>query len=58
MKTEIRSWSKHQLESPNADFNNIPACPYAKKAWDDDKVKFAFKTDFGFGKTDFDRLDL
>ena len=46
VKTEIRSWSKQQLESPNADFNNIPACPYAKKAWDDDKVKFAFKTDF------------
>ena len=45
IKSEIRSWSREQLEPPNPDFNNIPACPYAKKAWDDKKVKFAFKTE-------------
>ena len=45
IKNEIRSWSREQLEPPNPDFNNIPACPYAKKAWDDKKVKFAFKTE-------------
>lgn len=44
IKNEIRSWSREQLEPPNQDFNNIPACPYAKKAWDDDKVDFVFKT--------------
>ena len=44
IKNEIRSWSREQLEPPNPDFNNIPACPYAKKAWDDDKVDFVFKT--------------
>ena len=45
IKKEIRRWSKEQLEPPNPDFNNIPACPYAKKAWQDKKVKFAFKTE-------------
>ena len=45
IKKEIRRWSKEQLEPPNPDFNNIPACPYAKKAWKDKKVKFAFKTE-------------
>ena len=44
IKKEIRRWSKEQLEPPNPDFNNIPACPYAKKAWKDKKVKFDFKT--------------
>ena len=45
IKKEIRRWSKEQLEPPNPDFNNIPACPYAKKAWKDKKVKLAFKTE-------------
>lgn len=44
IKNEIRSWSREQLEPPNPDFNNIPACPYAKKAWEDRKVIFDFKT--------------
>lgn len=42
---EIRAWSKHSLESPNPDFNNLPACPYAKTAWQDEKVDIVFKAD-------------
>jgi len=42
---EIRAWSKHALEIANPSYNNLPSCPYAKKAWSDNKVGFAFKRD-------------
>ena len=42
---EIKSWSKTILEKPNVFFNNLPPCPYAKKAWLDDKVAFLFKNE-------------
>jgi hypothetical protein len=45
IKQELRAWSKHALESPSPFFNNLPACPYAKKAWEEDKVGFVFKTE-------------
>jgi hypothetical protein len=45
IKTELREWSKHALESPSPFFNNLPACPYAKTAWDEDRVGFVFKTE-------------
>tara|TARA_B100000424_G_scaffold262226_1_gene248035 strand:- start:865 stop:1443 length:579 start_codon:yes stop_codon:yes gene_type:complete len=38
VKKEVRLWSKHYLEVPNAHLNRLPACPYAKKAWLDKKV--------------------
>lgn len=40
---EIRAWSKHTLEEKNPYFNNLPACPYARKAWADNQVRFVFK---------------
>jgi hypothetical protein len=40
---EIREWSRFALEKPNKNYNNLPSCPYAKKAWVDKKVNFAFK---------------
>ena len=40
---EIRAWSKHALEVKNDNFNGLPACPFAKKAWKDDKVTIIFK---------------
>ena len=43
--TEIRGWSKHVLEPRNSEFNDIPACPYAKAAWEDNKVEVIFKED-------------
>ena len=41
---EIRQWSKHALEIPNKNYNNLPSCPYAKTAWKNNKVGFALKT--------------
>tara|TARA_A100001391_G_scaffold187966_1_gene158266 strand:- start:874 stop:1425 length:552 start_codon:yes stop_codon:yes gene_type:complete len=41
---EIRQWSKHALEIPNKNYNNLPSCPYAKSAWKNKKVGFALKT--------------
>jgi hypothetical protein len=45
---EIKAWSKTILENPNIFFNNIAPCPYAKKAWLDDKVNIIFKHDKHF----------
>jgi len=40
---EIKAWSKHALEVPNKNYNNLPSCPYAKSAWKNKKVSFALK---------------
>lgn len=40
---ETRDWSAHALEHSNEYYNNLPACPYAKKAWQDNRVGFCFK---------------
>ena len=40
---EIRDWSQHALEGPNEKYGSLPVCPYAKKAWEEDKVGFSFK---------------
>ena len=40
---EIRAWSAYALEKPNPLFNNLPPCPYAKKAWSDHRVAIMFK---------------
>ena len=40
---EIREWSKFALEKPNTHYNNLPSCPFAKTAWQNKKVGFAFK---------------
>jgi len=36
---EIREWSKDVLETPSKEFNNMPACPFAKKAWNSKRVR-------------------
>ena len=36
---DLREWSINVLEVPNEHLDGLPACPYAKKAWQDDKVK-------------------
>lgn len=40
---ETRDWSAHALEQSNEYYNDLPACPYAKKAWQDNRVGFCFK---------------
>ena len=40
IEEDIRSWSGEVLEVPNPYLpNSLPACPYAKKAWLDNRVK-------------------
>lgn len=40
---EIMQWSNNALEKPSPSFNGLPPCPYAKKAWAEDKVAIIFK---------------
>ena len=44
VEVDIRKWSKDFLEIPNAKLNGLPPCPYARKAWADDKVVFSVNT--------------
>jgi hypothetical protein len=39
---EIRRWSSDVLEKPNAYFNDLPPCPYARNAWVEDRVALLF----------------
>jgi len=36
---EVKDWSEKVLEIPSNEFNGLPPCPYAKKAWMQDKVR-------------------
>jgi|TARA_R110000803_G_scaffold203006_1_gene268387 hypothetical protein len=45
---EIQEWSQGIVEKANPYFNNLPSCPYARKAWREDKISFLFKKDGGF----------
>ena len=38
IKDDIRSWSREVLEVNNPELNGLPACPYAKQAWKQNKV--------------------
>lgn len=42
---EIHRWSKESLEKPNDHYNGLPACPFAKKTWSDNKIHFIYKYD-------------
>ena len=35
---DVKTWSKEYLEIPNVHLNKMPACPFARQAWKDDKV--------------------
>lgn len=39
MTKEIEDWINETLSKPNEIFGNLPPCPYARKAWKDNKVK-------------------
>ena len=41
---EIRQWSQEFLEVPCDKLNGLPPCPYAKKAWVENQVKFSINT--------------
>ena len=36
---DLRSWSKNVLEVPSVHLDGLPPCPYAKKAWVENKVE-------------------
>jgi len=44
---EILAWSAHTLQKPNPYYNGLPPCPYAQKAWEDEKVIILFKYEPG-----------
>lgn len=35
---DVRTWSREYLEVPNVHLNKLPACPFARQAWKDNKV--------------------
>jgi len=37
--TDLRSWSQNVLEVPSLHLNGLPPCPYAKRAWLENKVE-------------------
>ena len=41
---DVRLWSKNFLEVSNVHLGGMPACPFAKKTWTDEKVWVAVKT--------------
>ncbi len=43
IKEDVRLWSKHYLEVSNKHLGGFPACPFAKKAWLDNKVQVEIK---------------
>lgn len=38
IEQDIRTWSAQVLEVPNSHLKGLPACPFARKAWKEDKV--------------------
>ena len=38
IEADLRDWSQTVLEVPNESLNGLPACPYAKEAWKQNKV--------------------
>ena len=44
IERDVRNWSHNFLEIPNVKLNNLPPCPYAKKAWAENKVTFSINT--------------
>ena len=64
---EIRLWSKHYLEVRNKHLNGLPACPFARKSWAQNKVDIQIRnTDQGYTrdlhkhvkKLDFNKKEL
>ena len=35
---ELRSWSSSDIEVPNPHLAGLPACPYAKKSWSENRI--------------------
>lgn len=51
IEQDLRSWSSSVLEVPSQHLKGLPACPYARKAWKEDKV-LVLETDEVFSLAD------
>ena len=51
----IEDWILNEVSIPSAETNNIPLCPYAKKAWLSNEVKVVWQSDLDLWKTVFFR---
>ena len=40
---ELLDWSSDVLSKASPHFNNLPPCPFAKKAWGDNRIAVMFK---------------
>ena len=52
IKNDVRKWSENFLEIPNKHLGGFPACPFAKKTWQDDKVVVEVKRKNKWYKTE------
>ena len=46
VEADLRSWSKEVLEPPNPHLGGLPACPFARQAWRENKVLVAESGNF------------
>lgn len=47
IEDDLRDWSSKVLEVPNAVLGGLPACPYAKEAWKQNKVSVVETSNLG-----------
>lgn len=47
IEDDLRNWSNQVLEVPNAVLGGLPACPYAKEAWKQNKVSVVETANLG-----------
>ena len=52
IKNDVRKWSENFLEIPNKHLGGFPACPFAKKTWQDDKIVVEVKRKNKWYKTE------
>ena len=55
VKQDVRKWSEHFLEIPNKHLGGFPACPFAKKTWNDDRVLVEVKRKNKWYKTELNQ---
>lgn len=54
---DLQEWIFEDLSSPVLENNNLPLCPFAKKAWVDDKVNVNIVAEYNdFWKTVYDEI--
>ena len=52
IRNDVRKWSEHFLEIPNKHLGGFPACPFARKTWQDDKAIIEVKRKNKWYKTE------